>query len=254
MDLADMPAKPAPPAGAGNPNDPTALFNGMIAPLVPYGIKGAIWYQGESNVGRARQYQTLFPTLIKDWRSRFGVGEFPFLFVQLANFLPARPEPGESGWAELREAQELTLSLPNTGQAVTIDIGDAADIHPRNKQEVGRRLAVWALGSTYGAKGEISGPLYRSMTREESRIRIAFTHASGGLVAKGGEPLKTFAIAGADRKWVWADARIDGESVVVWSDKVPRPEAVRYAWADNPEGCNLYNKEGLPGSPFRTDR
>jgi sialate O-acetylesterase len=254
VDLATVPPKPAPPVGLGNPNAPTALYNGMIAPILPFAIKGTIWYQGESNVGRAKQYQTLFPTMIRDWRSRFGVGDFPFLFVQLANFLPAKPEPGESAWAELREAQELTLSLANTGQAVTIDIGDAADIHPRNKQEVGRRLAVWALGSTYGGKEEISGPLYRSMTVEEDKVRVKFAHTGSGLVAKGGEPLRTFALAGADRKWVWAEARIEGDSVVVSSAQVPRPTQVRYAWADNPEGRNLTNKEGLPASPFRTDR
>ncbi len=253
LDLSKAPPKPTLPF-ANNPNAPTALYNGMIAPVIPYGIKGAIWYQGESNVGRARQYQTLFPTMIRDWRSRWGVGEFPFLFVQLANFLPAKAEPGESAWAELREAQELTLGTPNTGQAVIIDIGDAADIHPRNKQDVGKRLAIWALGTTYGEKAEISGPLYSSMAVEEGRIRVKVKHAGGGLVAKGGEALKTFAIAAADKKWVWAEAKIDGDSVVVWSDKVAKPVAVRYAWADNPNGCNLYNKEGLPASPFRTDR
>ncbi|HLF93996.1 MAG TPA: sialate O-acetylesterase [Planctomycetota bacterium] len=253
LDLAKAPPKPTLPF-ANDPNGPTALYNGMIAPVIPYAIKGAIWYQGESNVGRARQYQTLFPTMIKDWRSRWGVGEFPFLFVQLANFLPAKAEPGESAWAELREAQELTLGTPNTGQAVIIDIGDAADIHPRNKQDVGKRLAIWALGTTYGEKAEYSGPLYASMAVEEGRVRVTFKHAGGGLVAKGGEALKTFAIAGADRKWVWAEAKIDGDSVVVWSGKVAKPVAVRYAWADNPDGCNLYNKEGLPASPFRTDR
>ncbi len=245
--------KPVPPL-TNNPNAPTVLFNGMIAPVIPYAIKGAIWYQGESNVGRAKQYRQLFPLMIQDWRSRWGVGEFPFLFVQLANFLPAKAEPGESGWAELREAQELTLATPNTGQAVIIDIGEAADIHPRNKQDVGKRLATWALGTTYGEKTEISGPLYTAMAVEGGRIRVKFNHTGGGLVARGGEALKTFAIAGADKKWVWAEARIDGDAVVVSSEKVTAPVAVRYAWADNPEGCNLYNREGLPASPFRTDR
>ena len=253
-DLAKAPGRPAaPPFAGGNPNVPTALYNGMIAPVIPYGIKGAIWYQGESNVGRAKQYQTLFPTMIRDWRSRWGVGEFPFLFVQLANFLPARAEPGESAWAELREAQELTLGTRNTGQAVIIDIGEANDIHPRNKQEVGKRLALWALGTAYGKSGAISGPIYDAMSVEGSKVRIRFKHVGGGLVAKDG-PLRTFAIAGADRTWVWADAAIDGETVVVSSPKVPAPAAVRYAWADNPEGRNLYNQDGLPASPFRTDR
>jgi sialate O-acetylesterase len=254
LDLATLPPKPPPPPFLGDPNTPTALYNGMIAPVLPYAIKGAIWYQGESNVGRAKEYQALFPAMIRDWRSRWGVGEFPFLFVQLANFLPAKAEPGESAWAELREAQELTLATPNTGQAVIIDIGDAADIHPRDKQDVGKRLAAWALGTTYGGKEEISGPLYKSMSIEENRVRISFSHVGSGLIAKGGGPLRTFAIAGSDHKWVWANAKIDGETVVVSSDQVTRPVAVRYAWADNPEGCNLTNKEGFPASPFRTDR
>jgi sialate O-acetylesterase len=254
FDLAKAPGRPAPPPFAGgNPNVPTALYNGMIAPVIPYGIKGAIWYQGESNVGRAKQYRTLFPTMIKDWRSRWGVGEFPFLFVQLANFLPARPEPGESAWAELREAQELTLTTRNTGQAVIIDIGEANDIHPRNKQDVGTRLALWALGTAHAKSGVISGPIYDAMSVEGPRIRVKFKHVGGGLVARDG-PLKTFAIAGADKKWVWADAAVEGETVVVSHPQVPAPTAVRYAWADNPEGCNLYNKDGLPASPFRTDR
>jgi sialate O-acetylesterase len=254
LDFAKLPPKPQPSPFSGNPNTPTALYNAMIAPIIPFGIKGATWYQGESNVGRAKQYQALFPTMIKDWRARWGSGEFPFLFVQLANFLPAKPEPGESAWAELREAQELTLATPNTGQAVIIDIGDAADIHPRNKQDVGKRLALWALGTTYGGREEISGPLYQSMTVEENKARVKFAHPGKGLVAKGGGPLKTFAVCGADKKWAWAEAKIDGDSVVAWSDKVAKPVAVRYAWADNPDGCNLYNREGLPASPFRTDR
>jgi sialate O-acetylesterase len=253
LDFSKVPPKPPPPAfSAGNPNSPTALFNGMIAPLIPYGLKGAIWYQGESNVGRARQYQTLFPTMIRDWRSRWGVGEFPFLFVQLANFMKPRDEPGESAWAELQEAQLRSLSVPHTGMAVICDIGDAADIHPRNKQDVGRRLAQWALATTYGRPIVPSGPLYRSMSVEGGRVRIRFGNVGGGLVAKGGD-LRHFAISGQDKKWVWAEAKIDGDTVVVFSEKVPQPAAVRYAWADNPEGCNLYNREGLPASPFRTD-
>jgi sialate O-acetylesterase len=223
----------------------------MIAPLVPYAIKGVIWYQGESNVGRAYQYRKLFPALINSWRRAWGY-EFPFLFVQLANFLERKPEPTESAWAELREAQLLTLkTVPKTGMAVAIDIGEANDIHPRNKQDVGKRLALAALAIAYGQKIVYSGPIYRSMRIEGNKIRIFFDHVGSGLVAKG-EKLTGFAIAGEDRKFVWANAKIEGNTVVVWSEQVPKPVAVRYGWADNPD-CNLYNKEGLPASPFRTD-
>ncbi len=235
-----------------NPWIPTALYNAMIHPLLPFRIRGAIWYQGESNADRAYQYRKLFPVMIEGWRRNWKEGDFPFLFVQLANFMARQPEPTESAWAELREAQLLTLkTVPNTGMAVAIDIGDANDIHPRNKQDVGKRLALWALALTYGQKVEYSGPIYREMRIEGDKIRIFFDHADGGLVAKGGE-LKGFAIAGADRKFHWARARIEGDTVVVWSEEVPQPVAVRYAWADNPD-CNLYNKAGLPAPPFRTD-
>ncbi|UCE46344.1 MAG: hypothetical protein JSW47_12055, partial [Phycisphaerales bacterium] len=222
------------------------------SPLVPYGIQGAIWYQGESNAGRAYQYRRLFPAMIKNWRKDWRQGNFPFLFVQLANFRATKEEPDESNWAELREAQSMTLSLPNTGMATIIDIGDANDIHPRNKQDVGKRLALWALAETYKKNLVYSGPIYESMKVESGKIRLSFDHVGSGLVARGGEALTGFAIAGADRKFVWADARIDGNTVVVGSDDVDKPVAVRYAWADNPV-CNLYNKENLPASPFRTD-
>lgn len=246
------PRRPGAPFGPGHPHSPAGLYNAMIAPLIPYGIAGAIWYQGESNAGRAYQYRKLFPAMIANWRRDWGRGNFPFLFVQLANFMATKPEPGDSEWAELREAQLLTLALPNTGMAVIIDIGEANDIHPKNKQDVGKRLAFWALAQTYGRKLVYSGPLYKSMQVEGSRVTLHFDHVGSGLVASGGEPLKGFAIAGADRKFVWADAKIDGDTVVVSSDQVAEPAAVRYAWADNPV-CNLYNKEGLPASPFRTD-
>jgi len=245
---------PPPPMGKGNANSPTILFNNMIAPLLPYGIAGATWYQGESNADRPYQYRTLFQTMIRDWRQRWGQGDFPFLFVQLANFMPRLPEPRQSNWAELREAQTMALSLPCTGMATIIDIGDAVDIHPRNKKDVGERLCLWALANHYGFAGLVhSGPMYKSCVVEGSSVRVRFDHVGGGLVARGGGAVvKGFAVAGADRKFVWADAKIDGDTVVVSSPSVPAPVAVRYAWADNPDG-NLYNTSGLPASPFRTD-
>jgi sialate O-acetylesterase len=247
------PRRPRAPFGPGHPHSPSGLYNAMIAPLIPYGIQGAIWYQGESNAGRAYQYRKLFPAMIKNWRADWEQGDFPFLFVQLANFRAVKPDPNESDWAELREAQLMTLAVPNTGMATIIDIGDAVDIHPKNKQDVGKRLALWALAETYGKEIVYSGPLYKSMEVRGNQIVLHFDHVGGGLVAGGGEPLKGFAVAGADRKFVWADAKIEGDKVVVSSGQVSEPVAVRYAWADNPV-CNLYNKEKLPASPFRTDR
>jgi sialate O-acetylesterase len=238
---------------ATNPNKVTVLYNGMIAPLKPFPIKGAIWYQGESNAGRAAQYRKLLPTMIQDWRAAFESGDFPFYIVQLANFLPVQKQPVESAWAELREAQYLTTkALPNVGLALAIDIGDAVDIHPRNKQDVGRRLALNALASAYGKDVECSGPVYKAKEIQGPSIRLTFDHLGGGLVAKGSEKLEGFAIAGADGKYVWADASIDGDTIVVSSPKVEKPANVRYAWADNPI-CNLYNQAGLPAVPFRTD-
>jgi sialate O-acetylesterase len=231
---------------------PGALYNGMIAPLQPYAIRGAIWYQGESNAGKPEQYQTLLPTLITSWRDAWGQGDFSFYIVQLANFMARKPEPGDSNWAALREAQLKTLAVPNTGLAVIIDIGDATDIHPRNKQDVGKRLALWALAKDYKQDAVFSGPLYDRMTVEGNKVRIAFKHVGGGLNIQGTEGLKGFAIAGADGKFVWADAAIDGETVLVSSPAVAEPKAVRYGWADNPL-CTLYNAAGLPASPFRTD-
>jgi len=248
----EPPRRPGPPFGPGNPHSPAGLYNAMIAPLIPYGIGGAIWYQGESNAGRAYQYRKLFPAMITNWRSDWGQGTFPFLFVQLANFMAVDAEPVDSAWAELREAQLMTLALPNTGMAVIIDIGEADDIHPKNKQDVGKRLALWALAKTYGKDLVYSGPVYKSMKVEGNKIILDFEHVGGGLAAGGGEPLKGFAIAGADRKFVWADAKIDGNTIVISSDGVSEPVAVRYGWANNPI-CNLTNKEGLPATPFRTD-
>jgi sialate O-acetylesterase len=248
-----IPEPPKPPMGPGNPWLPSSLRNGMITPLIPYAIRGAIWYQGESNASRAWQYRTLFPAMITDWRTAWGAGDFPFGFVQLANFTDARAEPGDSDWAELRDAQLNTLrTLPAIGMGSAIDLGEAKDIHPKNKQDVGKRLAGWALATIHGKSLEWSGPLYTGAKIEDGKIRVAFDHLGGGLVARGGA-LKRFAIAGDDKKFVWADAVIDGASVVVSSAAVPKPVAVRYAWENNPEGCNLYNQEGLPASPFRTD-
>jgi len=246
------PRKPREPFGPGSSHTPAGLYNAMIAPLIPYGIQGAIWYQGESNASRAYQYRKLFGSMIKNWRDDWGQGDFPFLFVQLANFRAVNPEPGESDWAELREAQLMTLDLPSAGMAVIIDIGEADNIHPKNKQDVGKRLALWPLARTYGKQLVYSGPIYKSMKVEGNKITLTFDYVGGGLVAIPDEPLKGFAIAGADRKFVWADAKIDGDSIVVSSNNVSEPVAVRYAWADNPV-CNLYNKEALPASPFRTD-
>ena len=249
MAASEMPAMPQAPEG---PNRPTVLYNAMIHPLLPYAIRGAIWYQGESNADRAYQYQQLFPLLIADWRKNWGRGDFPFYFVQLANFMDVAAEPGESEWAELREAQLKTLTLPNTGMAVAIDIGEAGDIHPKNKQEVGRRLALIARAKVYGEKIPYSGPVFQSYKTESSKIRITFQHTNGGLKVKDGTALKGFAISGVDKKFYWADARIEGNDVVVSSPEVSTPVAVRYDWANNPVG-NLYNGAGLPASPFRTD-
>jgi len=232
---------------------PEGLYNGMAAPLLNYKIKGVIWYQGESNTAKPREYQKLFSAMITDWRQKWNQGDFPFLYVQLANFMEVKNQPSESGWAELREAQLKTLAVPNTGMAVTIDLGEWNDIHPLNKEDVGKRLALAAQKAAYGDdKVVYSGPIYQSMKIEGNKIVLTFTNTGGGLTAKGGGELKYFAIAGADKKFVWAKATIDGNNLVVWSDRLANPVAVRYAWADNPEGANLYNEEGLPASPFGT--
>jgi len=236
------------PRGPVDQNTPTTLYNGMVNPLIPFGIKGAIWYQGEANAGRATQYRTLLPTMIGDWRARWGEGNFPFYIVQLANWAP-----GGDAWPELQEAQWLTAkNVPNAGIATAIDIGDSADIHPKNKQEVGRRLALVAEAQAFGEKVEDSGPLYKAMSVEGGAIRLTFDHLGGGLVAKAGGPLTGFTVAGADRKFVPADAHMDGDTVVVSSAQVPSPVAVRYAWAADPP-VSLYNRAGLPALPFRTD-
>ncbi|MFC1692815.1 sialate O-acetylesterase [Candidatus Latescibacterota bacterium] len=234
------------------PHIPSWVHNAMIAPLVPYAIKGVIWYQGESNSGRAYQYRKLLPALINDWRRLFGQGDFPFLIVQLANIREPDKEPQENTWAELREAQLMALDVPRTALAVTIDIGDAHHVHPKNKQDVGKRLALGALKVAYNRDIVHSGPIYDSKTVRDGMIHLRFTNIGSGLVTTVGESLKGFAIAGEDKKFVWAKALIEGDEVIVRSDDVPNPVAVRYGWAMNPV-CNLYNREGLPASPFRTD-
>ncbi len=244
----------APPDGdAASPNRVTVLYNGMIAPLVPFALKGALWYQGESNTGRAAQYRRLLPELVRDWRSHFDVGDFPFLIVQLANFQKRRDQPTNSNWAELREAQYLTTkAVANVQVALAIDIGEADDVHPTNKQEVGRRLALDALATVYGRPIEYSGPTFRSMEVHDHSIRLSFDHVAGGLTTRGGGKLEGFAVAAKDGRFQWTDAVIDGDGVVISSTEVERPVTVRYAWADNP-ACNLENRAGLPAVPFRTD-
>jgi sialate O-acetylesterase len=236
------------------PRPPSGLYNGMVAPFLPYGVRGALWYQGEGNAGRSYQYRDLLPALIGSWRSSWNDPELPFLVVQLPGYRDRRSEPTESGWAELREAQLLTaLADDHVGLAVTIDLGEDDDVHPKEKEEVGRRLSLLARSDVYGQEIVSAGPLYRSSEREGNTIRLRFTHIGTGLVSAGGDPLRGFTVAGQDRRFVPADARIDGETVVVGSKQVPEPVAVRYAWADNPD-FSLYNAEGLPASPFRTDR
>ena len=233
---------------------PSQLYNTMIAPIVNFRIKGAIWYQGESNAWQAYTYRTLFPLLIKNWRAKWDQ-EFPFFWVQLANFMESKELPEDSEWAELREAQNMTLKLPKTGQAVIIDIGEAADIHPKNKQDVGLRLALSALKTAYDKDVVNSGPVYESMKISENKIILNFKNSGKGLMAKNDKYgyLKGFSIAGNDRKFKWAKAYIEDEKVIVFCDEINNPIAVRYAWADNPDDANLFNEVGLPASPFRTD-
>ncbi|MEJ2504450.1 MAG: sialate O-acetylesterase, partial [Gemmatimonadota bacterium] len=236
---------------------PVVLYNQMVHPLVTYPVTGFLWYQGESNAypQEAYEYRHLFRALIRDWREAWGLGDLPFLWVQLANYM----EPGDgttpSDWAMLRESQTAALALPNTAQALAIDLGEAGDIHPRNKQDVGERLARAARALAYGQDVVHSGPVYRShVVRADGRIAIEFDHVDGGLVARGGDEVHGFALADGSGRFVPARARIEGDRVIVWNDDVPEPVAVRYAWADNPEDANLYNAVGLPATPFRTDR
>ncbi len=270
----DRPA-PVPPRNFSGPqNVASFLFDGMIRPLIPVAIRGVIWYQGESNAGRAFQYRTAFPLLIQDWRKQWGRGDFPFYFCQLANFMAKAAQPGDSAWAELREAQSLGLAFRATGQAVLLDIGEAKDIHPQNKKDVGNRLALLALANDYKKDVPTSGPVFDSVRFEAGKAVVRFRNIEGGLVAEHlpetydvqtasnetaplvrnspASPLEGFSICGADKVWHWADARIDRDTVIVSSPAVAEPVAVRYAWADNPTG-NLSNGSGLPAPPFRTD-
>lgn len=244
-----------PELAEGNPDQPSALYNGMIAPLSRLSLRGVIWYQGESNAGAPEQYRTLFPDLIRDWRTTFGAtpdgSEIPFLFVQLANYMAATDEPVQSGWAEIREAQTQALRLPRTAMASAIDIGEGGDIHPRNKKDVGKRLALAALAVEYGEKVEYSGPMFAGLKTEGGQARVSFSHA-GGLNTTDGNAPRTFAIRGEDGVWYAAKAVIDGEAIVLSHDKVAAPVAVRYAWANNP-AVNLVNAAGLPAVSFRTD-
>lgn len=233
----------------------SSIYNGMVAPLIPFNLRGAIWYQGESNEARAQQYEVLLPTMIRAWRERWGQGNFPFGIVQLPNYRAQKPEPADEAWSHVREAQRRTaLNTANTGLIVTIDIGEARDIHPKNKLEVGKRMARWALVDVYGRKLTKSGPIFREAKIEGSKIVVKFDEAGAGLKIRDGDQLDEFAIAGADHKWYWANAKITGKDAIeVWSDVVPQPVAIRYAFNNNPRHPNLTNETGLPAAPFRTD-
>jgi len=234
-------------------NEPTGLYNTMAAPALPYAIKGILWYQGEANTNRPKEYEQLLPALIADWRDKWHEGDIPFIYAQLPNFMEVQYSPSESKWAELREAQLKTLSVQNTGMAVTIDAGEWNDIHPLDKKDVGERMALAAEKIAYRDDVVSSGPIYKSTKIDGNKIVVTFSSVGGGLITKDGSELSQFAIAGADKKYVWAKAKIEGDKVIVWSDGIAQPLYVRYAWANNPEGANLCNKEGLPASPFTTD-
>lgn len=243
------------PQGIAYPNQPTALYNAMVAPEINYTIRGFCWYQGEANAGRAAEYTRLLPALIKDWRTLWNQGDLPFLNVQLPGFMDYNYLPAESDWASLREAQLKSLSVPNTALAVAIDLGEWNDIHPDNKKEVGDRLALAAMKLSYQKDIVYSGPIYQSSEIVDgNKMMIHFTHTGSGLATNDDEEPGDFAIAGADKKFVWAKTKIDGDKIIVWNESVAQPMYVRYAWADNPIHPNLYNKEGLPASPFRTDK
>ena len=245
------PRKPSEPDGPGSRNTPSGLYNGMIAPLIPYTIQGVIWYQGEANVKRPYQYRKLFSALINSWREKWGLGDFPFYYVQLTN-LNREPEPSKSGWAELRESQLLVLNVTNTGMVTSIDIGESSNLHPKNKQEVGRRLALLAEAKLYNKKIEYSGPVFKSMKIDGSLLRLSFDNCAERLIVKGSGILTCFIIASNDKKFLPAEAKIEGNEILVWNKNIVSPKAARYAWADDPK-CNLFNSALLPASPFRTD-
>jgi len=251
----------APGAGGGwgfsAQNQPAALYNAMVAPVINYTVKGFLWYQGEANIGRAEEYARLQPAMIADWRSKWKQADAPFLYAQLPGYMDYNYLPSESNWAALRESQLKSLSVPHTAMAVTIDLGEWNDIHPDNKKDVGERLALAAMRVAYGENIVHSGPVYQSATIEGNKIIIRFSNTGSGLMFNDSFDVsptgKEFAIAGPDKKFVWAKAKIEGDKVIVWNELVPNPVYVRYAWADNPVNPSLYNKEGLPASPFRTD-
>lgn len=235
-------------------NEPTGLYNTMVKPAINYSIKGLVWYQGESNTGNAKEYSSLLEALISDWRSKWNNDDLPFITIQLPNYGDTEYSPVESQWAELRDGQLKSLKVSKTAVVVTIDLGEWNDIHPLNKKDVGDRVALAAEKLAYGdTKLVSSGPLYESASVTGNKIVVSFSNTGSGLMAKGGK-LMRFAIAGADKQFVWADAQIEGDKVMVSSPEIAEPKYVRYAWADNPDGANLYNKEGLPASPFRTDK
>jgi sialate O-acetylesterase len=247
--------------GISAQNQPAALYNAMVAPVINYAIKGFLWYQGEANTGKAEEYAKLQPAMIVDWRNKWKQNDAPFLYAQLPGFMDYNYLPSESQWAALRESQLKSLSVPNTAMVVAIDLGEWNDIHPDNKKTVGDRFALAVEKIVYGENIVHSGPLYQSASIDGNKITISFTNIGSGLVFNdsfdtsptGGLQGAEFAIAGADKKFVWAKAKIDGDKIIVWNDDVKSPMYVRYAWADNPVNPNLYNKEGLPASPFRTD-
>jgi sialate O-acetylesterase len=246
-------ATPPPQVTFREQNSPTALYNGMLAPVIPYTVKGALWYQGESNISNAAEYGQLLPALIKDWRNKWGQSMLPFLFVQLPGFMEVQYLPAESNWAVLREAQRKALTIPHTGMAIAIDLGEWNDVHPDRKKEVGDRLALLASKLVYGEEQlTASGPLFEQAKADGNKVVISFSNTGSGLVTMDGAAPAQFALAGEDGKFVWAQARISGNTVIIWADGISRPLRVRYAWADNPDNPNLYNREGLPASPFET--